>query len=60
MDSVVPDEPESWFKVEGLTTRRALSSQMFVAQVQGKSMEPVISGSSRWDSGTYTSEILRY
>jgi superfamily II DNA or RNA helicase len=42
MDSAVPYEPESWFMVEGLTTRRALSSPMFVAQVQGKSMEPVI------------------
>ncbi|MEA3546781.1 MAG: S24 family peptidase, partial [Thermodesulfobacteriota bacterium] len=42
MDSAVPDEPEFWFRVEGLTTRRALSSPMFVAQVQGKSMEPVI------------------
>ena len=42
MDSAVPDEPESWFMVEGLTTRRVLSSPMFVAQVQGKSMEPVI------------------
>lgn len=43
MDSTVPDEPDSWFMVKGLTTRRALSSSMFVAQVQGKSMEPVIS-----------------
>ena len=42
MDSAVPDEPESWFMVEGLATRRVLSSPMFVAQVQGKSMEPVI------------------
>jgi phage repressor protein C with HTH and peptisase S24 domain len=37
------DEPESWFRVEGLTTRRVLSPPMFVAQIQGKSMEPVIS-----------------
>lgn len=42
MDSSVPDEPESWFMVEGLTTKRVLSSPMFVAQVQGKSMEPGI------------------
>lgn len=42
MDSAIPDEPESWFMVQGLTTRRVLSSPMFVAQVQGKSMEPVI------------------
>nr|MBF0221039.1 DEAD/DEAH box helicase family protein [Desulfobulbaceae bacterium] len=41
-DLSVPDEPESWFSVEGLTTRRALSTPMFVAQVHGKSMEPVI------------------
>jgi len=42
MDSDTPYEPESWFIVEGLTNRRSFSSQMFVAQVQGKSMEPVI------------------
>lgn len=42
MDSAVPIEPESWFMVEGRTTRRVLSSSMFVAQVQGKSMEPDI------------------
>jgi superfamily II DNA or RNA helicase/phage repressor protein C with HTH and peptisase S24 domain len=42
MDSAAPSEPESWFMVEGRTTRRALSSPMFVAQIQGKSMEPVI------------------
>ncbi len=42
MDSEVPDAPESWFKVEGRTTKRALSPSMFVAQVLGKSMEPAI------------------
>jgi superfamily II DNA or RNA helicase len=42
MDSETPDEPESWFMVEGLTTKRALSPSMFVAQVTGKSMEPTI------------------
>jgi phage repressor protein C with HTH and peptisase S24 domain len=42
MDSEIPDEPESWFMVEGLTTKRALSPSMFVAQVTGKSMEPTI------------------
>ncbi len=42
MDSNVPDQPESWFLVEGLTSRRTLSPSMFVAQVLGKSMEPVI------------------
>jgi superfamily II DNA or RNA helicase/SOS-response transcriptional repressor LexA len=42
MDSEVPDEPESWFMVERLTTKRALSPSMFVAQVAGKSMEPTI------------------
>lgn len=41
-DSDVPIEPESWFVVEGLTTRQSLSSAMFVAQVSGKSMEPTI------------------
>ena len=42
MDSVVPDAPESWFIVEGRTTKRVLSPSMFVAQVLGKSMEPTI------------------
>jgi superfamily II DNA or RNA helicase/SOS-response transcriptional repressor LexA len=42
IDSEVPDEPESWFMVEGLTTKRVLSPSMFVAQVTGKSMEPTI------------------
>lgn len=42
MDSETPDEPESWFMVEGLTTKQALSPAMFVAQVTGKSMEPTI------------------
>ncbi len=42
MDSVVPDAPETWFVVEGLTGRRTLAPSMFVAQVQGKSMEPLI------------------
>ena len=42
MDSVVPDAPDTWFVVEGLTGRRTLAPSMFVAQVQGKSMEPLI------------------
>jgi Peptidase S24-like len=42
MDSDVPDQPESWFLVEGITSRSTLSPSMFVAQVLGKSMEPVI------------------
>ena len=42
MDYAVPDAPETWFVVEGLTGRRTLASSMFVARVQGKSMEPLI------------------
>jgi hypothetical protein len=42
MDSDAPDQPSSWFLVEGITSRRTLSPSMFVAQVLGKSMEPVI------------------
>jgi hypothetical protein len=42
MDSMTPAQPDSWFVVEGLTTRRSLSHSMFVAQVQGKSMESKI------------------
>lgn len=41
-ESDIPIEPESWFLVEGLTTRRSLSPSMFVARVSGKSMEPTI------------------
>lgn len=43
MDSIVTQTPESWFVVEGCTSRRVFSSQMFVAQILGKSMEPIIS-----------------
>lgn len=42
MDSNIPIEPESWFQVDGLTTKGVLNTSMFVAQVQGKSMEPLI------------------
>jgi len=42
MDFAVPDAPESWFVVEGLTSRRTLAPSMFVARIQGKSMEPLI------------------
>ncbi len=42
MDSEDPDEPESWFTVEGLTKKRVLSPSVFVAQVTGNSMEPTI------------------
>ncbi len=42
MDSMTPVDPESWFVVENLTAKRSLSRSMFVAQVQGKSMEPAI------------------
>lgn len=42
MDSGIPSEPEAWFSVDGVTSRRSLSKDMFVAQIQGKSMEPVI------------------
>ncbi|MCB2216994.1 MAG: methyltransferase domain-containing protein [Desulfobulbaceae bacterium] len=42
MNSEISGEPESWFVVEGLTTKQALSPSMFVAQVTGKSMEPAI------------------
>jgi len=41
-DSEIPVDPESWFKVEGLSTKRHLSPSMFVAQISGKSMEPII------------------
>lgn len=46
MESTVPNEPEAWFNVEGLTGRRNFSKSMFVAKVQGKSMEPVIPDSA--------------
>ena len=42
MDSDVPAQPESWFLVEGITSRRTVSPSMFVAKVTGKSMEPII------------------
>lgn len=42
MDSEIPLEPETWFKVDKLSSRSVFSQSMFVAQVQGKSMEPDI------------------
>ena len=42
IDSAVPDAPETWFVMEGMTSRIALASSMFVVRVQGKSMEPLI------------------
>jgi len=41
-DSHAPPEPESWFMVEDRTGRKNFSPSMFVAKVEGKSMEPVI------------------
>ncbi|HIP63889.1 MAG TPA: DEAD/DEAH box helicase [Deltaproteobacteria bacterium] len=46
MDSEIPLEPETWFKVDGLSSRNVFSQSMFVAQVQGKSMEPDIPNGS--------------
>ena len=43
MDSETPREPEGWCNVDGLTSKSRLSPEMFVAQVQGRSMEPLIS-----------------
>ena len=43
MDSETQNEPEGWCNVDGLTTKAKLSPDMFVAQVQGHSMEPHIS-----------------
>ncbi len=42
MESHVPHKPETWFNVAGLTVRRTFSKSMFVAKVQGRSMEPLI------------------
>ena len=42
MDSSTPGAPDTWFNVEGLISKTKLSKDMFVAQVQGRSMEPII------------------
>ncbi len=42
MDSTIPGEPGAWFEMDGLTSSGRFSTDMFVAQVQGKSMEPLI------------------
>ncbi len=42
LESATPEESETWFSVDGLTRRGRLSEDMFVAQVHGRSMEPVI------------------
>jgi superfamily II DNA or RNA helicase/SOS-response transcriptional repressor LexA len=46
MDSEIPLEPESWFKVDEFSSRNVFSQSMFVAQIQGKSMEPDIPNGS--------------
>ncbi len=42
MDSEIPLEPETWFRVDKFSSRNVFSQSMFVAQVQGRSMEPDI------------------
>ncbi len=46
LESSLPLEPESWLGMAGLTGRASFDVSMFVAQVQGKSMEPIIPAGS--------------
>ena len=46
MDSEIPLEPETWFKVDAFSSRNVFSQSMFVAQIQGESMEPDIQNGS--------------
>ncbi len=42
LESPVPQEPEGWVEMEGRSRRFTFDDSMFVARVQGRSMEPTI------------------
>jgi len=42
LDSQTPIEPETWVEMTELTKRKSFDKSMFIAQVRGKSMEPLI------------------
>lgn len=42
LESSLPLEPESWLEMTGLTHRASFDDSMFVARIQGQSMEPMI------------------
>lgn len=42
MDSALPSEPDGWVDMSGASGRSRFDPSMFVARVQGKSMEPFI------------------
>jgi superfamily II DNA or RNA helicase/phage repressor protein C with HTH and peptisase S24 domain len=42
LDSALPEEPEGWVQMLGLTDRSSFDGSMFVTRIQGKSMEPLI------------------
>jgi len=46
LESPVPQEPEGWMEMEGRSSRSLYDDSMFVARVQGRSMEPTISDGS--------------
>ncbi|ORJ63412.1 DEAD/DEAH box helicase family protein [Geothermobacter hydrogeniphilus] len=46
MDSALPAEPESWVKMDGISGRKSFDDSMFVARIQGNSMEPDIGDGS--------------
>lgn len=42
LDSQVPIEPETWVDMTRLTKRKSFDKSMFISQIRGKSMEPLI------------------
>ncbi len=42
LESSLPLEPDDWLNITGLTNRSTFDDSMFVARIQGKSMEPMI------------------
>lgn len=42
LESQAPAEPETWIDITGLTPRTRFDKSMFISQIQGKSMEPLI------------------
>ena len=63
LDSETPAEPKAWIDISGLSKRKSFDKYMFVSQIQGQSMEPVISNGSyclftRETAGTRNNRII--
>ncbi|GBD97848.1 MAG TPA: DEAD/DEAH box helicase [Nitrospirae bacterium] len=46
LNSGTPPVPDTWINMEGLTQRKSFDDSMFIAKIQGKSMEPTVGDGS--------------